>query len=126
MANPNPSPETRFKPGTVGNPGGKTKEQRQAEIDAAEKAAILRDKMLSLMMEKVEGGEIDLLELIDPATLKLFKDSEDRAHGTPTAHTDLTNSDGSLKTLDPSKLTMEQRKALLAAQITDEPDPNAG
>jgi hypothetical protein len=52
MANPNPSPETRFKPGHA--LGGKTAEQRRFEYEAAEIAA-----------------------------MRLFKDSEDRAHGTP-------------------------------------------
>lgn len=83
MANPNPSPATRFKPGNPGNPGGKTKGQRKAEIKAAEIAAELRLKALSALLEKIESGEIEARELIDPATLKLFKDSEDRAFGTP-------------------------------------------
>ena len=82
MANPNPSPDTRSKKGQAANPGGKTKEQKQLEIEAAEMAAKLRHKMLSTMMEKAEGGE-DVLEILDAATLKLFKDSEDRAHGAP-------------------------------------------
>lgn len=83
MANPNPSPATRFKPGNPGNPGGKTKGQRKAEIKAAEIAAELRLKALSVLQEKLKNGEIEASELIDPATLKLFKDSEDRAFGTP-------------------------------------------
>lgn len=88
MANPNPSPETRFG-GARGNrnPGGKTKEQVKAERAAAHKAAILRDKMLSAIMEKVEAGE-DVLEHLSSDALKLFKDSEDRAHGTPKSTSD--------------------------------------
>ena len=83
MANPNPSPETRFKPGQTTNPGGKTSEHRKAEVKAAEIAAELRALALSRMMEKVEAGEMDPLEAITSDTLRLFKDSEDRAHGTP-------------------------------------------
>ena len=47
-------------------------------------AADLRHAMLSAMMEKHALGE-DMLEYVDANTLKLFKDSEDRAHGTPKA-----------------------------------------
>lgn len=85
MANPNPSPSTRFgaKNGNPTNMGGKTKEQRVSEHNAATIAATLREKALSVMLERVEAGELDPLEVIDANTLKLFKDSEDRAHGTP-------------------------------------------
>lgn len=83
MANPNPSPETRFKPGKSGNPGGKTEGQRAAEIKAARISAELRLEALSSLQGKLASGEITADELIDPATLKLFKDSEDRAFGTP-------------------------------------------
>lgn len=90
--NPNPSPETRF--GAVnGNPsaGGKTSEQRKAEYAAAEKAALLRDRMISVIMEKTEGDDDALLSLLDANTLKLFKDSEDRAHGTPKQYVESEN-----------------------------------
>ena len=40
MANPNPSPETRFKPGNTY--GGKTAEQKRLEYEAAEMAARIR------------------------------------------------------------------------------------
>lgn len=84
MANPNPSPETRFQPGQSGNPNGKTPAQKANEMAAAEIAAEIRHKALIRMQEKIGMGE-DVLELIDANALKLFKDSEDRAHGTPTA-----------------------------------------
>lgn len=83
MANPNPSPETRFKPGSTPNPLGKTSEQRKAEVRSAEIAAVLREKALSRMMEKIDAGEMDPLDAITSDFLRLFKDSEDRAHGTP-------------------------------------------
>lgn len=78
--NPNPSPETRFKPGNPG--GGKTSEQKRLEYEAAEMAARARHKILSVITEKLAAGE-DAMELLDGNALKLFKDSEDRAHGTP-------------------------------------------
>ena len=90
MANSNPSPETRFKPGQSGNPGGKTAEHVAAERKAAEISALMRLQVLSTMQEKVskiteapDASLDDILKLLDGAVLRLFKDSEDRAHGTP-------------------------------------------
>lgn len=89
MANPNPSPETRFQAGQSGNPGGKTAEHVRLERESAEMAARLRHAMLSSMQEKLskitEGEEPspDALNLLSADALRLFKDSEDRAHGTP-------------------------------------------
>ncbi len=80
--NPNPSPETRFKPGNNANPGGKTSEQRRLEIEAAEMAARIRHAQLSAMTEILKAGG-NALELLNGDALRLFKDSEDRAHGTP-------------------------------------------
>ena len=96
MPNPNPSPETRFgaKNGNPINLAGKTSEQRENEYQAAEKAAKLRNMAHSLMLEKVESGEMDVLEVLDANALKLFKDSEDRAHGTPKATTEMSGADG--------------------------------
>jgi hypothetical protein len=82
MANPNPSPETRFKPGETLNPLGKTSEQRKAEVKAAEIAAQLRLAILSRMQERINAGD-DVEALLTSDALRLFKDSEDRAHGTP-------------------------------------------
>ncbi len=80
--NPNPSPETRFKPGNNANPGGKTSEQRRLEIEAAEMAARIRHAQLSAMTEIISAGG-NALQLLTSDALRLFKDSEDRAHGTP-------------------------------------------
>lgn len=84
MANPNPSPETRFKLGHSG--GGKTAEQKRHEYEAAEMAAKLRHAMLSGIMEKVDAGAT-AEDLLTSDVLRLMKDSEDRAHGTPKAST---------------------------------------
>lgn len=92
MANPNPSPETRFgaEKGNPINRGGKTSEQKEAEYKSAEIAAKMRLRALTVMQERVEAGEIDPLELVKGDFLKLFKDSEDRAHGTPKQSTEIT------------------------------------
>lgn len=104
MANPNPSPETRFggKRGNKPN-GGKTSEQKKAEYAAAEKAAWLSDKLLSSIKEKIDGGG-DALDFIDPNVMRLIKEAQDRAHGTPKQAIDHTNSDGSLR---PQKVVIE-------------------
>ena len=100
MANPNPSPSTRFG-AENGNQiaGGKTSEQRKAEYAAAEKSAILRDRALSYIMEKAKAGEMtdETLELLlNPSSLKLFKDSEDRAHGLPKQSLDVESPQGTM------------------------------
>lgn len=91
MANPNPSPETRFQPGNPG--GGKTSEQKRIEYEAAEMSARLRHKILSVITEKVEQGA-SAEEYLSGDILRLFKDSEDRAHGSPRAATEITGRDG--------------------------------
>ena len=88
MANPNPSPATRFQPGSTPNPGGKTKEQKRLEIEAAEMAVKLRHSMLSSIMEKV-SAITDASEFLTSDVLRLLKDSEDRAHGTPKQSVDV-------------------------------------
>ena len=84
MANPNPSPETRFQPANPG--GGKTSEQKRLEYEAAEMAARARHKLLTVITEKLDGipdDVDDLTKILSSDMLRLFKDSEDRAHGTP-------------------------------------------
>lgn len=92
MANPNPSPETRFKPGVAN--GGKTSAQKKFEYEAAAIAAELRFRALSGIKEKLDAGEIDPADLAKDGFLRLFKDSEDRAHGTPKATSELTGAGG--------------------------------
>lgn len=87
--NPNPSPATRFKPGQSGNPSGKSAAHQKAEHRAAEISAILRAAALSSLQEKVKSGEISALDAISGDMLRLFRDSEDRAHGTPKQSVDL-------------------------------------
>ena len=82
MANSNPSPETRFKPGNVANPGGMTAEQRARNDRAADMASQFREALLSATLEKIKQGE-NPLDLMNADILRAAKDSEDRAHGTP-------------------------------------------
>jgi hypothetical protein len=105
MANPNPSPETRFKPGQVANPTGKTAEQAARDMKTADLASQFRLKVLSRVMENAEAG-IDPLELLTPDVIRVLKDSEDRAHGTPKAAVDHTSSDGTM-TPGPTRIIIE-------------------
>jgi hypothetical protein len=91
--NPNPSPETRFQPGSTPNPGGKTKELKRLEMEAAEMSAKLRHAQLSSLMEKLQAGT-DALEMLNGDALRLFKDSEDRAHGTARQAVDMNGNLG--------------------------------
>lgn len=89
MAKGNPNPDMSglrpYEKGTSGNPGGKTAQQRADEVKAAEISARLRLRML----EALDSEEASVLDRLDANTLKLFKDSEDRAHGTPKATTEV-------------------------------------
>lgn len=51
-------------------------------------AARIRHKMVSGIMEKLSAGT-EVLELLSGDALRLLKDSEDRAHGTPKQSVDV-------------------------------------
>lgn len=114
MPNPNPSPETRFgaKNGNPNNLGGKTKAQREAEYEASKISAELRLKALSVMQEKINSGEMNALELVNANALKLFKDSEDRAHGTPKQTQELSGPDGEAIPVSAVEFTILDPKAV--------------
>jgi methylase of polypeptide subunit release factors len=99
--------DTQFKKGVSGNPGGKAKEQRANEIKAAEIAAKMRLKILASMQARFKSDELtdqDYEMLLSTGALKLFKDSEDRAFGSPQQHVDNTSTDG---TMTPTKIIRE-------------------
>lgn len=83
MANPNPSPSTRFKPGQTPNPGGKSSEQKRIELENARLAMEARNKFLMALTSALDAPDVDILELMDAQALKLLKDSEDRGLGAP-------------------------------------------
>ena len=97
MANPSPNMSGMappFQKGQSGNPGGKTAEQRRAEVEAAELSASIRLAALRKLSERLANGELDADELITSDNLRLFRDSEDRAHGTPKATTEIGGTGG--------------------------------
>jgi len=92
----------RFKKGQSGNPGGKTKAHRAAEVKAAKIAANMRLRALASMQALLGEGKLsreDIDMLTSMGSLKLFKDSEDRGHGFPRQSVDNTSSDGSMQAL---------------------------
>lgn len=106
MANPSPNEATRFKPGNVANPGGMSKEVRERNARTADLASKFREAAISAAMERLQAGA-DPLEVMTPDLIRVLKDSEDRAHGTPKQAVDLTSSDGSMspRAIDASKLS---------------------
>lgn len=108
--------------GNPGNPGGKTSEQRKAEIANAERATRLRGRMLAALEKSLDaafanGDEADkaAIEAIGSDTLRLIKDSEDRGFGTPTMPIDHKSSDGSMSTVTDEHLT--SRIAAIQAKL---------
>lgn len=98
MPNPDPSPETRWKPGQSGNPGGKTSAHRRAEIRAAELAAKVQLELVEALhnvLLKADGDEAKI-GAIRADVLKLIKDAQDRAFGTPKASIDLESPEGTM------------------------------
>ncbi len=87
MNNPNAAKNLtapRFKKGQTGNPGGKTSEQKRIEMRNAEKAVAIRGRLLDALSDAMDIIEPErLLEYLNPNTLKMLKDSEDRGFGAP-------------------------------------------
>lgn len=116
MANPNPSPATRFKKGQVANPGGKTSEHRRAEIRAAELAAKVQLDLveaLSNTLDTADGDEAKLAA-IKADVLKLLKDAQDRGYGAPKSSVDLSSEDG---TMSPTQ-NVDAVQAAIAAKYS--------
>lgn len=85
MANPNPSPETRFKPGQSGNPGGKSSEHRKAEVRAAELAAKIQLDIVQALADAVDecSESKEKLDYLNKEVNALLKNVQDRGFGTP-------------------------------------------
>lgn len=97
MAGQFPNKSTQFKPGQSGNPGGKTSEHRQAEIRAAEAAAIVQADLVEALARVVQtaGDDLERLAHIKAEVNTLLKNAQDRGFGSPQQHVDQTSSDGS-------------------------------
>lgn len=119
MANPNPSPSTRFKKGQSGNPSGRSSEELKNLSEAAKIASELTLKALSSLQEKVNSGETltedDLALLLCADTRGMIKEAQDRAHGTPSQDINHRSDDGSMT---PHPTTVE----FVSPQVGDEGD----
>ena len=75
-----------FAPGQSGNPGGKTSAQKKLEMENATLAQQAKNTFLKALIDAQKGKKgAELLESMTGADLlRLIKDAEDRAHGTPT------------------------------------------
>ena len=96
MANPNPSPETRWKPGQSGNRGGMSAEsaaKRKANRDAA---FALEERMLAALKKDMDEREAAALEHIKADVLRLIHTAIEREDGKAVARVDNTSSDGSM------------------------------
>ena len=80
--NPNPSPATRFQKGNLGNPKGKTSEQKKLEMKAGEIAAQIQMRMLQALDEAIAADPDKALSAIAADPLRLIKDAMDREFGT--------------------------------------------
>jgi hypothetical protein len=104
VGNCKPPKHTQFKVGNNANPGGKTSAQRKMEIANAEKATLIRGRLLDAVIDASEAGGARTMELIEAAMLKLLADSENRGLGTPKQTVDNTSSDGSMTPINKIEL----------------------
>jgi len=104
-----PPVEHQIKPGQVLNPGGKTSAQKRMEMANAEKATIIRGRLLAAIMAATDPkkGKAKSLEYIEAGVLKLLKDAEDRGLGTAVQSLNHVSEDGSMS---PSRIVIEAAK----------------
>lgn len=87
-----PPIHSRFKPGQVANPGGKTSEQKKAEMKAAELAKQLEARLLAAL---VAQSDADLIEGLTGGDItRLIKTAMDREYGTPTQKVEASGAGG--------------------------------
>jgi hypothetical protein len=97
MANPDPAPEYRWKPGQSGNPGGINSETHRLIKDSAEKAARLQNLLIEGVLAKIEMVQPEAREELLRADInKIIGDALDRHLGKATQPIDNTSSDGTM------------------------------
>ena len=111
--NPNPSPATRFG-APKGNPNGKTAEQKRLEMQNAELAMKLRNRLLTALegvFNENPEKETIIGNHLKNEVLKLLKDSEDRGLGAPVQAVDHSSKDGTMTPRDTSDAIIDALKA---------------
>lgn len=96
MANENPSPETRFKTGVSGNPGGLSKEQIEKRKANRDKAFAIEERLLAAVEKDLTDNEAKALAHVRSDVLRLIHTAIERYDGKPQQHIDSTSSDGSM------------------------------
>lgn len=78
-------------------------------------ATKIQAQMLDAISSLLDGNPAAALSRVEPATLKLIKDAQDRGLGAPKASVDIQNPDGSLSNRDALQaLVVEHLKKLHA------------
>jgi hypothetical protein len=98
--NPNPSPATRFKKGQSGNPSGKSAVQAEMERKASRIAAGITLTGLSYVQEKLETGELSVMDILNADILRFIQEAQNRAHGTPKQSLDVESPQGTMSPKD--------------------------
>lgn len=109
-----PPKHTRFGAGNLANPQGKTSETRRMEIQNAELAMQIRNRLLTSLagvMHENPTKEDIVDQHIRNEVLKLLKDSEDRGLGAPVQAVDHSSKDGSMTPRDHSTAVLDALKA---------------
>ena len=104
MANPNPYPEARWKPGQSGTPGGVRSGQMQKRKANRDAAFALEERMLAALKKDMDANEARILEHIRADVLRLIHTAIEREDGKAVARVDNTSSDGSFTV--PSKIVL--------------------
>ena len=94
--NVDPEKDTRFKPGSSGNPGGMDAQQaakRKANRDAA---FALEERLLAALKKDMDEREANIVDHIRADVLKLIHTAIEREDGKAVARVDNTSSDGSM------------------------------
>lgn len=87
-----PPKHAQFKPGVSPNPGGKTSEQKKAEMKAAELAKQLEARLLSAL---VAQSDAELVQGLTGGDItRLIKTAMDREYGTPTQKVEASGANG--------------------------------
>jgi len=91
-----PHPDTQFKPGQSGNPGGLTAEQIALRKANRDRAFAIEEKLLSALEKDMTENEAAILQHIRADVLKLIHTAIERVDGKPKSSVDLSSEDGSM------------------------------
>ena len=116
---------TSFKKGVSGNPWGVSRDQHKIHMDNAKTATKLQGLMLEGLLAAVEEAPEEerasvARQYIKDAPLRLIKDAQDRAYGTPTQRHDLNDARDMSEMSDDELLAMIQEEGEMPIGDSDE------